>query len=62
MEGVKGKGGGRYRLQTLVHRKYVNQEWCMHCARQEPSGWSGGHKASMRQDYFSKVACWRFSF
>jgi hypothetical protein len=23
MEGVKGKGGGRYRFQTLIHRKYV---------------------------------------
>jgi hypothetical protein len=36
MEGAKGKGGGIYRLQTLVHRKYVNQEWHRHCARQEP--------------------------
>jgi hypothetical protein len=32
MEEVKDKVGERYRLQTLVHRKYVNQEWRRHCA------------------------------
>jgi hypothetical protein len=26
MEGAKGKGGGRYWLQTFVHRHYVHQE------------------------------------
>jgi hypothetical protein len=31
MEGATGKGGGRYRLQTLVHRKYINKEWRRHC-------------------------------
>jgi hypothetical protein len=36
MEGAKGKGGERYRLHTLIHMKYVNQEWHRHCARQEP--------------------------
>jgi hypothetical protein len=25
MKGAKGKGGGRYRLQTLIHRKYVTK-------------------------------------
>jgi hypothetical protein len=25
IDGAKGKGGGRYRLQTLVHRKYVTK-------------------------------------
>jgi hypothetical protein len=36
MEEAKVEGGGRYRLQTLVHRHYDKQEWSMHCARQEP--------------------------
>jgi hypothetical protein len=34
MKRVKGKGGGRYRLQTLVYSIYVNQELRRHCARQ----------------------------
>jgi hypothetical protein len=36
MEGAKDEGGGRYRLQTLVHRHYGKQEWSMYYARQEP--------------------------
>jgi hypothetical protein len=30
MEETKGEGGGRYRLQTLVHRHYDKQEWSRH--------------------------------
>jgi hypothetical protein len=35
MEGAKGEGAGRYRLQTLIHMHYDKQEWSRHCARQE---------------------------
>jgi hypothetical protein len=33
MEGAKGKGGEKYRLQTLVHRHSDKQKWSRHCAR-----------------------------
>jgi hypothetical protein len=35
MKGAKDEGGGRYQLQTLIHRHYDNQEWSRYCARQE---------------------------